>query len=277
MTPDRPHNADPDGVRSLLETVYQRYGFDFRDYAFPSITRRVWNVVRSEGLKTVAELERRLRDDRACAERFLTTVTVHVTTMFRDPEFYSALRDKVVPRLRTLPFVRVWHAGCCTGEEVYSTAILLHEEGLYDRSRIYATDMNVDVLTRAQAGIYPLARATEYETNYREAGGKASFADYYTDRYDHLIFSRRLKTRIVFSQHNLVTDGAFNEFHLIMCRNVMIYFNRGLSERVHQLLYESLSQGGFLGLGSRETIRFTPQATCYEEVDRKRRIYRKVT
>jgi chemotaxis protein methyltransferase CheR len=277
MTADRPHNADPDGVQSLLEMVYQRYGFDFRDYAVPSITRRVWNVVRSEGLQTVAELERRMLDDRSCVERFLTTVTVHVTTMFRDPEFYASLRDKVLPRLRALPFVRIWHAGCCTGEEVYSTAILLHEEGLYDRSRIYATDMNVDVLNRARAGIYPLARAPEYETNYREAGGTSSFSRYYAHRYDHLIFSRRLKTRVVFSQHNLVTDGAFNEFHLIMCRNVMIYFNRGLSERVHQLLYESLSQGGFLGLGSRETIRFTPHATCYEEVDRKRRIYRKVT
>lgn len=262
-------------VRSLLQAVYERYRVDFRDYAYASIRRRIENAVRSEGLADMAELERRLVSDAASMERFLLSVTVHVTTMFRDPDFYLAFRSRVVPLLRTLPFIRIWHAGCSTGEEVYSMAILLEEEGLYPRCRLYATDVSAHVVARAKAGIFPLSRAAEYEANYREAGGRRSVADYYTARYDHLIFRGSLRRNLVFSQHNLAVDGAFNEFQVVLCRNVMIYFNDALSRRVHELLYRSLAPLGVLGLGNRETIRFTPYERYYVSIDPTQRLYRR--
>jgi chemotaxis protein methyltransferase CheR len=271
-------NNDPEAleIQLLLEAVFRRYGFDFRDYAYPSIRRRIWDSVRAEGLAGVSELQGKLLRDPACMERFLLTVTVNVTTMFRDPSFYRAFRARVVPRLRSYPFLRIWHVGCSSGEEVYSMAILLHEEGLYPRCRLYATDMNEAVLDRAKAGIFPLALVQEYTANYLKAGGSASFSEYYTARYGNVIFQRTLGQNIVFAQHNLVTDRSFNEFHVILCRNVLIYFNDSLTGRVHRLLYESLALFGFLGLGSKESIRFTPHETCYEEFDGDDRIYRRV-
>jgi chemotaxis protein methyltransferase CheR len=263
-------------VQLLLEAVFRRYGFDFRDYAYPSIRRRIWNSVQAEGLRGVSELQGKLLYDAACMERFLLKVTVNVTTMFRDPSFYRALRTLVLPCLRAQPFLRIWHVGCATGEEVYSMAILLHEEGLLPRCRIYGTDMNEAVLDRAKAGIFPLASVQEYTGNYLRAGGTASFSEYYTARYDSVIFQRALGKNIVFAQHNLVTDSSFNEFHLILCRNVLIYFNNALTARVHRLLYESLASFGFLGLGAQESIRFTPHETCYEELDRNERLYRRI-
>src|SRR5207302_6116280 len=251
----------------LLEAVFRRYGFDFRDYAYASVRRRIWNHIGAEGLQSISELQNKLLHEPACMERFLLTVTVNVTTMFRDPGFYQVLRVKVLPKLRSCPFLRVWHVGCATGEEAYSMAILLEEEGLFERSRIYATDMNEEVLGKARAGIFPLAQVQEYTANYLQAGGARSFSEYYTANYDNVIFKRSLSENIVFAQHNLVTDGSFNEFHLILCRNVLIYFNDSLTNRVHRLLYGSLGPSSFLGLGNRESIKLTPFENCYEPSD----------
>ena len=275
---DSPGPGDPEAIeiQLLLEAVYRRYGFDFRDYASPSIQRRVLDSVGAEGLAGVSELQGKLLHDASCMERFLLAVTVNVTTMFRDPGFYRAFRARVVPHLRACPFLRLWHVGCSTGEEVYSMAIVLHEEGLYPKCRIYATDMNEEVVSRAKAGIFPPDHVREYTRNYFQAGGTASLSDYYVARYDGVLFKRALAENVVFAQHNLVTDSSFNEFHVILCRNVLIYFNDALTARVHRLLYDSLAPAGFLGLGSQETIRFTPHEACYEEFDRAERIYRRV-
>jgi chemotaxis protein methyltransferase CheR len=263
-------------IRALLEAVYRRYNFDFRDYAYTSIRRRVWNSVRAERLKAVPELMRKLLEEPACMERFLRAVTVHVTTMFRDPGFYRAFRAKVVPVLRDLPFVRIWHAGCSTGQEVYSLAILLEEENLYDKSIIYSTDINSHVIEEARCGIFPLARLREYTANYLASGGTRPFSQYYTAKYDHAIFRGTLRRNVIFSRHDLAVDGPFHRFHIILCRNVLIYFNETLADRVHRLFYESLEMLGFLGLGSRESIRFTPCEAGYEELVGGHRIYRKI-
>lgn len=263
-------------ITVLLEAVFQRYGFDFRHYARASLKRRVRNCVRAEKVKTVSALQEKLLYQPACMERFLLALSINVTSLFRDAGFYRAFREKVVPRLRTYPFIRIWHAGCSSGEEVYSLAILLQEEGLYDRVRLYATDMNEVILARAKDGIYPLERMKDYAQNYVRAGGKRTLADYYTTQYERAIFHASLKKNIVWSQHNLVTDGSFNEFHVILCRNVLIYFDQTLQTRVHQLLYESLINFGMLGLGQMESIQFSPYETCYEAQDSLEKWYSKV-
>ena len=191
-------------------------------------------------------------------ERLLLDLSINVTAMFRDPAFYVAFREKVVPLLRTYPFTRIWEAGCSTGEEVYSLAILLQEEEVYDRTRIYATDINESVLERAQAGVFPLDKMREYTQNYIKAGGKRAFSEYYLAKYDGAQFQRSLVENVVFAQHNLVSDRSFNEFNVIVCRNVMIYFDRALQDRVHRLFYESLVTFGVLALGRKESIRFSP-------------------
>jgi chemotaxis protein methyltransferase CheR len=262
-------------INLLLEGIYQHYGYDFRGYAMASVRRRVWNVVRAEGLRTVSALQERVLHDRAAMERFLLALSVNVTAMFRDPSFYLAFRNRVVPLLRTYPFIRVWHTGCSTGEEVYSMAVLLTEEGLYHRCRIYATDMNESVLRKARDGIFPLNKMQEYTQNYLKSGGKRAFSEYYTAAYDSAIFSAALRENIVFSQHNLAMDGSFNEFHVILCRNVMIYFNKDLQARVHNLLYDSLIKLGVLGLGHNESIRFNPHERDYEEIEHGTRLYRR--
>jgi chemotaxis protein methyltransferase CheR len=200
---------------------------------------------------------------------------VNTTTMFRDPSFFAAFREKVVPHLFSAPFVRIWHAGCSTGEEVYSLAILLTEAGLYERSRIYATDMNAAVVERAKAGIFPLEHMREYTSNYQRAGGKAAFSDYYTANYDHAIFKASLRKNIVFAQHNLVSDGTFNEFNVVLCRNVLIYFGTDLQARVHRLLHQSLRRFGILALGRGETLRHTIIENDYDEIDAQERLYRR--
>jgi chemotaxis protein methyltransferase CheR len=209
-------------------------------------------------------------------ERLLLGLTVHVTSMFRDPGFYIAFRQKVVPLLATYPFARIWHAGCSSGEEVYSMAIVLFEEGIHERCRIYATDLSEAVLRGASQGLFPLSAMKEYTENYQRAGGKTAFSDYYTARYDHALFHSHLRDSIVFAPHNLVTDGSFNEFNVILCRNVMIYFNDTLQRHVHELLYQSLSRLGVLGLGRRESLKFTPHESSYEPLDDTERLYRKV-
>ena len=263
-------------IELLLEGIFRRYGFDFRNYAPASLKRRVRHCMREEDVDTVSALQEKMLHDSACMGRFLLVLSINVTAMFRDPGFYLAFKEKVVPRLRTYPFIRIWHAGCASGEEVYSTAILLQEEGLYDRVRLYATDMNEAVLARATDGIYPLDSMKEYAANYLKAAGKRSLAEYYTAQYDRAIFRGELKKNIVWAQHNLATDSSFNEFHVILCRNVMIYFDRVLQARVHKLLYESLVTFGLLGLGDKETIKFSPHEACYEELDHAGKWYRKV-
>ncbi len=219
----------------LLEGIFLHYGYDFRSYAYASIRRRLWKRIDAEGIQTISALQALVLHDQEALQRLLLDLSVSVTAMFRDPGLYTAFREVAVPLLRTYPFIRIWHAGCATGEEVYSTAILLEEEGLLDRSRIYATDINDVVLDQARAGIFPLNRMQEYTENYIRAGGKRSFSEYYTAKYDGALFSPSLTQNIVFAQHNLVTDSSFNEFHVILCRNVLIYFDRDLQARVQSL------------------------------------------
>jgi chemotaxis protein methyltransferase CheR len=263
-------------VELLLEAVFRRYGFDFREYAPASLKRRLWRRMNAERLTTISQLQDRLLHDPQCMERLLLDLSINVTAMFRDPPFYVAFREKVVPLLRTYPFTRIWCAGCSTGEEVYSLAIVLDEEGLYERTRLYATDINEAVLETAKAGVFRLDRMKQYTQNYIRAGGKRDFSEYYVAAYDGARFSRSLTENVVFAQHNLATDRTFNEFNAIVCRNVMIYFDKALQSRVHGLFYDSLEMFGILGLGHKESVAFTPHAEAYEVLDTAERIYRKI-
>ncbi|MGI8836730.1 MAG: CheR family methyltransferase [Pyrinomonadaceae bacterium] len=263
-------------ISLLLEGLYRVHGFDFRDYSRASIKRRIYELLRAEKLDTVSAFQNKILHDHGCLERFLLGVSVHATSMFRDPSFYLTFRKRVVPLLRTYPTVQIWIAGCSTGEEVYSLAILLEEERLYGKCRIYATDISQAVLRRAREGIFPLAAMRDYTTNYHQAGGTHEFSDYYTAHYDSAMFSSSLRNNVVFSEHNLATDGSFNEFQVILCRNVMIYFNKDLQARVHNLLYDSLSMFGVFGLGNKESLKFTPRAAFYEHLNEKDKLYRKV-
>ena len=260
----------------LLEGVYRAHGFDFRDYSRASIKRRILELMRFEKLGTVSAFQNKLLHEPACLERFILGLSVHATAMFRDPTFYSTFRRKAVPLLRTYPTVQIWVAGCSTGEEVYSLAILLQEENLYEKCRIYATDISPVVLRRAREGIFPLSAMREYTNNYHKAGGQQEFSDYYTAHYDNVIFNPTLRHNVVFSEHNLATDGSFNEFQVIMCRNVMIYFNKELQARVHNLFYDSLSMFGVFGLGNKESLKFTPRAAFYQNINHNDKLYRKV-
>ena len=262
-------------VDLLLEGIFRHYGFDFRSYAYSSLKRRLWKRIQAEGLHSISALQDRVLHDPFMMEKLLLDLSINVSAMYRDPTFYKSFRELVVPVLRTYPFVRIWHAGCSTGEEVYSMAILLEEEGLYDRSRIYATDINEVVLQTAKSGIYPVEKMQEYTQNYLRAGGTRSFSDYYVAKYDAAIFSSSLTRNVVFSQHNLVTDRSFAEFNVILCRNVMIYFDRKLQDRVHSLFYESLVPFGFMCLGSKESLRFSKFEDCYDAVDDRNKIYRR--
>jgi chemotaxis protein methyltransferase CheR len=263
-------------VELLLEAIHRRYGFDFREYAKASLKRRLWRRVAAEHLESISGLQERVLHDPACMERLLLDLSINVTSMFRDPSFYVAFRAQAVPILRTFPFARVWVAGCSTGEEVYSLAILLAEEGVAERTRIYATDINEAVLERARMGVFPLEKMQEYTQNYIRAGGTRAFSEYYSAAYDGAQFDRSLVSNVVFAQHNLVSDRSFNEFHAIVCRNVMIYFDRSLQDKVHELFHESLATFGVLALGHKETSRFTRFAEAYEELDLDERLYRKM-
>jgi chemotaxis protein methyltransferase CheR len=263
-------------LQLLLEGVYKQYGFDFREYAPASLKRRVWRRVHAEHLTTISGLLEKVLHDATCMERLLLDLSINVTSMFRDPTFYVAFRSQVVPFLRTYPFTRIWVAGCSTGEEVYSLAILLTEEELYERARIYATDINEVVLERARAGVFPLDRMRDYTDNYIRAGGRRSFSEYYLAKYEGALFDRQLTRNVVWAQHNLVQDRAFQEFNVILCRNVMIYFDRPLQNRVHRLFHESLERFGILCLGHKESIRFTEFEDSYEELDPHEKLYRRV-
>lgn len=269
-------NLEDVEIDLLLEGLYRAHGFDFREYSRASIKRRILDLMRAEKLDTVSAFQDRVLHDSDCLDRFLLGLSVHATAMFRDPSFYLTFRKRVVPLLRTYPTVQIWVAGCSTGEEVYSLAILLQEEQIYPKCRIYATDISQAVLRKAREGIFPLAAMRDYTANYHNAGGTHEFSDYYTAQYDSVIFSSSLKSNIVFSEHNLATDGSFNEFQVILCRNVMIYFNKDLQARVHNLLYDSLSMFGVFGLGNKESLKFTPRADFYEHLNETDKLYRKV-
>ena len=278
--PPHAYNADLEHleIELLLEGVFRHYGFDFRSYAYASIRRRLWKRVQGEegGLRTISDLQARILHDPDAMERLLLDLSVNVTAMFRDPSFYREFREKVVPLLRTYPFIRIWHAGCSTGEEVFSMAILLEEDGLYDRARLYATDINDVVLQRAKQGIFPLERMQEYTDNYIKAGGTRSFSEYYTAMYDGALFSPSLTRNVVFSPHNLVTDRSFSEFHVIFCRNVLIYFDKTLQNRVHRLFYESLVMFGVLALGGKESLKFSQFEPRYEKLSPTEKLYKKI-
>jgi chemotaxis protein methyltransferase CheR len=236
----------------------------------------VWRRVHGEGETTISGLLERVLHEPEAMERLLLDLSINVTSMFRDPSFYKAMREQVAPHLKSYPFTRIWVAGCSTGEEVFSLAIMLSELGLYERTRIYATDINETVLNRARAGVFPLDKMREYTENYIRAGGTRSFSEYYLAKYEGALFDRSLTDNVVWAPHNLAQDRAFNTFNLVLCRNVMIYFDRGLQKRVHHLFHESLERFGILALGHKESIRFTGFEQCYEELNATERLYRKI-
>jgi chemotaxis protein methyltransferase CheR len=253
-------------TKLLLEGVCMRYGYDFREYAAPPLRRSIASGMAGEGVPTISAYLERLLHDPSCMQRFLSGVGVNVTSMFRIADVFRSMREEVIPRLRTYPSVRIWIAGCATGEEVYSMAILLEEEGLYERSRIYATDLNDDSLAIARTGSYPLDRVLADETGYARSGGRRRISDFYTVAGKSARFRRELQRNVTWARHNLVSDSSFNEFHVILCANVLIYFRPSLQERAHRLFYDSLIRSGYLGLGQRESLVFCPEASRYEQV-----------
>jgi len=263
-------------LQLLLEALYQRYHYDFRHYARASIKRRVVQARDQMGFATLSALQDAVLHDPSMLPRLLGYLTVQVSEMFRDPTYFKALREKVLPHLRTYPSLKVWIAGCSHGEEVYSLAILFKEEGLYDRTLFYATDINPNALEAAEAGVYPMDRLRKFTENHQKAGGRSSLSDYYTADYGRAVFDKGLKSRVVFSDHSLVTDAVFAEMQLISCRNVMIYFDRALQDRAIGLFSDSLPRNGFLGLGSKESLRFSSHASAFSEFVRDDKIYRKL-
>lgn len=263
-------------LKLLLEGVYQRYQHDFRAYSIASMRRRIKQAVEHFGCESVSQLQHQVLHNPAVFAQMLQYFTVQVSEMFRDPAYFLALREEVVPVLDTYPSIKIWVAGCSTGEEVWSLAIMLEEEGLLSRSLIYATDINSEALKTAEAGIYPLDRIAQFSLNYRQAGGKQSLSDYYVASGDGAMFQRGLRKHIVFADHSLATDSVFSEVHFVSCRNVLIYFNRDLQDRAIQLFDESLVHRGFLGLGAKESLRFTARAGNYTELASGQKVYQRL-
>jgi chemotaxis protein methyltransferase CheR len=264
---------DGEEVLALLDHLFVRTGIDFRRYSQAAMRRRLHHVMLQDGIASVGALRAHLTSLSA-ATRLADRLHVKVTSMFRDPPFWRAFRDRVVPLLRPLPFVRVWHAGCATGEEAYSLAIVLREEGLYHRSRIYATDVDDEALDRARAGVYPLEDAREFTVSYVQAGGAAAFSEHYTASSAGAAMREHLRRHLVFSRHDLATDASFNEFHVVLCRNVLIYFDPSLQARAHDLVWRSLAPGGVLGLGRRE-IAPDVERRPYQPLDPAHKLYRR--
>lgn len=262
-------------IQLLLEAIFLRYGYDFRNYSKAHIKRRILHRLGISNLQTVTQLQDRILRDRGFFTEFLDDLSINVTEMFRDPEFYKALRGTVIPKLRTYAYFKIWHAGCSTGEEVYSLSILLKEEGLLDRCQVYATDFNRNVLGIAKEGVYQKSEIEQYEKNYELSGGTGKLSDYYKSRYGSVIFDKKLSSKIVFADHNLVTDTVFADVNLILCRNVLIYFEKGLQDKVIGLFYDSLVPSGILCLGSKESIKFSPHELLFEDIDEKQKIYKK--
>jgi chemotaxis protein methyltransferase CheR len=262
-------------IRLLLEAVYQRWQHDFRDYAVSSLRRRMRQAMLHFGCQQLSQLQGRVLHEPEVFSQMLQFFTVQVSEMFRDPPYFRALREQVLPVLRTYPSLKFWVAGCSHGEEVWSLAVLLAEEDLLSRTILYATDINAAALQRAEAGVYPLDRMAGFSRNYLAAGGRGSLSDYYTSGYGGAVFDRKLKQQIVFADHSLATDSVFSEVHFVSCRNVLIYFNRTLQNRALGLFEEALVRRGFLGLGMRETLQFSQHATAFEPVSAEHRIFRK--
>lgn len=262
-------------IRLLLEALYVRYHYDFRNYAMGSIRRRLRQACEQMGFATISALQEKVLHDETMLPRLLGYLTVQVSEMFRDPSYFRAIREKVVPHLRTYSSLKIWIAGCSCGEEVYSLAILFREEGLEDRTIFYATDINQDALEAAEAGVYDLDRIQLFTENHRKSGGKSSLSGYYNAGYGRASFDRSLRERVVFSDHSLVTDAVFGEMNLISCRNVMIYFDRPLQDRAVGLFKDSLARKGFLGIGAKESLRFSAHAEGFTEFVREEKIYQR--
>jgi chemotaxis protein methyltransferase CheR len=262
-------------IRLLLEALYSRYHYDFRNYAMASIKRRLKQARDQLGFASISALQESLLHDAAMLPRILGYLTVQVSEMFRDPSYFRAIREKVVPHLRTYPSLKVWIAGCSGGEELYSFVMLFREEGLEERTLFYATDINQDALRAAEAGIFGLDRMQLFTENHRKSGGKSSLSDYYQAAYGRASFDKSLRRKVVFSDHSLVTDAVFAEMHLISCRNVLIYFDRTAQDRALGLFKESLSRKGFLGLGSKESLRFSQHAQSFADFVREEKIYQR--
>jgi len=262
-------------IRLLLEAVMLRYQHDFRDYAVASLRRRLRMAMERFGCATLTQLQDRVLHDPATFARMLQFFTVQVSEMFRDPSYFRALREEVLPVLATWPSLKVWVAGCSSGEEVWSLAILLAEERLLERTVVYATDIHPSAIEQAEKGVYPLERMAQFSRNYRAAGGRGSLSDHYSEAYGGAVFSRRLKSRILFADHSLATDSVFSEVHFVSCRNVLIYFNRPLQDRAVGLFRDSLVRHGYLGIGPRETLQFGAHADAFELIAPEARIYRR--
>lgn len=262
-------------IRLLLEALHQRYHYDFRGYARASIKRRLRQAREQLGFANFSSMQEKLLHDTSLLPRLLRYLTVQVSEMFRDPSYYRAIREKVVPHLRTYPSLKLWIAGCSAGEELYSFVILFREEGLEERTLFYATDINPDALDRAASGIYSLDRIKSFTENHRMSGGKSSLSDYYSTAYGNAIFDKSLRKRVVFSDHSLVTDAVFGEMNLISCRNVLIYFDRDLQDRAIGLFRDALARQGFLGLGAKESLRFSLHAEAFGEFVREEKIYQR--
>ena len=259
----------------LIDAIYLKYHYDFRRYALASLKRRLAAAMTRFNCRSLSQLQDRVLHDPAIFPALLDFLTVPVSEMFRDPSYFRSLRATVVPLLRTYPSLKVWVAGCSTGEEVYSLAILLREEGLLARTLIYATDINPHTLQKAATGVYEVERIAGFTEAHRRSGGSSSLSDYYTAAYDRAVFDKSLKEHIVFSDHSLATDSVFAEVHLVSCRNVLIYFNRDLQDRAVGLFREALCRKGFLGIGSKESLRFSSHADSFSELVHEDRIYQK--
>jgi len=277
MSPTQSDVFTDEEIDILLNDLQEKFGYDFTDYARASVRRRISRLFLLDKFASFADFRNRLTRNDRYITRFVQEVTVNVTEMFRDPTFYRLLREKVLPVLATHPFIRIWHAGCSTGEEVYSMAILLKEANLLNKSLLYATDINPEVLAQVARGIYPLGAIKQYSENYILAGGKEDFSSYYTAKYDLAKFDDELKSKMIVSTHNLVSDRSFNQFQLIICRNVLIYFNKRLQDKVFALFDASLERHGFLGLGAKEQIKFSDVGRKYQQLDAKEKIWKKMT
>jgi chemotaxis protein methyltransferase CheR len=262
-------------IRLLLEALYSKYHYDFRNYAMASVKRRLRQAREQLGFDTLSALQESLLHESSVLPRLLGYLTVQVSEMFRDPSYFRAIREKVVPHLRTYPSLKIWVAGCSSGEELYSFVILFREEGLEQRTLFYATDINQEALTQAEAGIFGLDRMQLFTENHRKSGGRSSLSDYYSAAYGRASFDKTLRQNVLFSDHSLVTDAVFSEMHLISCRNVLIYFDRGLQDRALGLFKESLARKGFLGLGTKESLRFSNHADAFSDFVREEKIYQR--
>ncbi len=260
-------------IRLLVDAIYQKYGYDFRNYSQAHVKRRILNRFNLSGMKFITDMIHESIYNHKFVDQVLMDLSITVTEMFRDPTFYKALREEVLPVLQTYPFIKIWHAGCASGEEVYSMAIMLKEEGLYGKTQIYATDFNPVIIRQAKDGIYPISRMKEFTMNYQKSGGKGSFSDYYTANYESAKLLDALKKNIVFATHNLVTDSVFAEVNLVICRNVLIYFDRELQDKVIRLFVDSLPGGGILCLGSKENLQFSNHYGQFDPMIPKERIY----